>query len=67
MVNPGEASTAVVLWFFGIGILWAVYAALYGGDVQGVTSIISALAGPIVFLAILVFFAVTIFNTVSGQ
>lgn len=48
-------------------ILWAVYAALYGGDVTGVTNLISALAGPILFLAILVFFAIALVNAVTGQ
>lgn len=67
MVDPGELASTIILLFFGIGILGAVYAALYGGDVQSVTSLISALAGPIIFIAVLVFFAATIFNTVAGR
>lgn len=65
MVQAGELASAIILWFLGIGILWAIYAALYGGDVTGVTNLISTLAGPVMFLAILVFFAVTIFNNVT--
>lgn len=67
MPDPADAAASVLLFFFGTGILVAVYASLYGGDVTAVTNVIAALAGPITIVAILVAVAVATANTVSGR
>lgn len=67
MIDPGEAAASIVLLFFGMGILLAMNATLYGGNVDGITNAISALAGPIVVVALLVFVALSILNMVSGR
>lgn len=64
MADPGEAASFVLLLFFGVGILLAVNAALYSGNVSGITNAIANLAGPIVVVALLVFVAVAILNEV---
>jgi len=67
MPDPGEAAATVLLLFFGIGTLLAVNAALYGGNVLRITDAMSALAGPIIFVALLVFVAAAVFNATSGR
>lgn len=56
----GEIAGAILILFVGGGVLLALNAALYGGDVSAVTSLISSLAVPVTVLAILAFVAVAI-------
>lgn len=65
MVEPRETAAAILLCFFGVGILLAIDASLYGGDVRAITSGIRSLAGPIAVVAILVSAAVATINMVA--
>lgn len=60
-----EVATAIISLFVGGAVLWAVYAAVYGGDVSFVSSVISALAGPVIVLAVIAFIAVGVLDTLS--
>jgi hypothetical protein len=59
----GEIAGLILILFFGGGILLAVNAALNGGDVSGVTSLISTFSVPVVILAIIAFFAIAILES----
>ncbi len=65
MVDPGEIASAIIVAFIGVITVGATWAALYGGDVAAVTSIASALAVPVVVLALFVFGIVAVFNVIQ--
>lgn len=58
-----EVAGSILVLFIGGGVLLSIYATMYGGDVSEITSLISSLAMPVVILAILAFFAVSILES----
>jgi len=66
MSDPGEIASAIIVLFVGLATIASTWAALYGGDVSAVTSIVSALAVPVVVLSLIAFFVVAMVNAAQN-
>jgi hypothetical protein len=62
MVEAGEAGAAILLVFFGGGIILAINTVLSGGNPSAITESMSELAIPVIILAVIVAIALMIAN-----